>query len=105
MPSSLDSFGLSCAGGVAGSAYSVLKFSDDVIIALESGLPVVALESTLIAHGLPWPDNLETARAAAKAVRDAGGLPATIAVLGGRPTVGMAQTPTGCSSTISSRSS
>ena len=57
--------------------------------ALRDGVPVVALESTLIAHGLPWPDNLETARAAANAVRGAGGVPATIAVLAGRPTVGL----------------
>src|SRR5437764_8771273 len=57
--------------------------------ALEGGVPVVALESTLIAHGLPWPRNLETARAAEAAVRAAGAVPATIAVLAGRPTVGL----------------
>jgi pseudouridine-5'-phosphate glycosidase len=60
-----------------------------VAAALRDGVPVVALESTLIAHGLPWPDNLETARAAEAAVRDAGAVPATIAVLAGRPTVGL----------------
>jgi pseudouridylate synthase len=58
--------------------------------ALRAGAPVVALESTLIAHGLPWPHNLETARAAEAAVRDAGAVPATIAVLDGRPVVGLA---------------
>ena len=57
--------------------------------ALRQGLPVVALESTLIAHGLPWPTNLETARAAEAAVRAAGATPATIAVLAGRPTIGL----------------
>jgi pseudouridine-5'-phosphate glycosidase len=57
--------------------------------AVRDRVPVVALESTLIAHGLPWPDNLEAARAAEKAVRDSGGVPATIAVLAGRPTVGL----------------
>jgi pseudouridine-5'-phosphate glycosidase len=57
--------------------------------ALHAGRPVVALESTLIAHGLPWPLNLETARAAEAAVRAEGALPATIAVLQGRPTVGL----------------
>jgi pseudouridylate synthase len=57
--------------------------------ALRQGRPVVALESTLISHGLPWPMNLETARAAETAVREAGAVPATIAVLAGRPTVGI----------------
>ncbi len=57
--------------------------------ALRDRVPVVALESTLIAHGLPWPHNLETARAAEAAVRAAGAVPATIAVLSGRPTVGL----------------
>jgi pseudouridylate synthase len=49
----------------------------------------VALESTLIAHGLPWPDNLETALASEAAVRDAGAEPATVAVLGGSIRVGL----------------
>jgi pseudouridylate synthase len=49
----------------------------------------VALESTLIAHGLPWPDNLETARASEAAVREAGAEPATIAVVGGAIRVGL----------------
>jgi pseudouridine-5'-phosphate glycosidase len=57
--------------------------------ALSGSKPVVALESTLIAHGLPWPLNLETARAAEAAVRAEGAVPATIAVLHGRPTVGL----------------
>lgn len=63
--------------------------SPEVALALGSGLPVVALESTLIAHGLPWPTNLETARKAEQAVREAGATPATIAVLGGRVRVGL----------------
>ena len=57
--------------------------------ALASGQPVVALESTLIAHGLPYPANVETARASEAAVRAAGATPATIAVLNGKPTVGL----------------
>jgi pseudouridine-5'-phosphate glycosidase len=57
--------------------------------ALRTGRPVVALESTLIAHGLPWPLNLETARGAEAAVRKEGAVPATIAVWRGRPTVGL----------------
>jgi len=54
--------------------------------------PVVALESTLIAHGLPWPLNLETAFAAEAAVRAEGVTPATIAILNGQPTVGLSDT-------------
>jgi pseudouridine-5'-phosphate glycosidase len=45
---------------------------------------VVALESTIITHGMPYPQNLETARAVEAAVREAGATPATIAVMGGR---------------------
>ena len=66
-----------------------LTCADEVAAALTAHRPVVALESTLICHGLPWPANLETARKAEAAVRDAGAVPATIAVLAGRPTVGL----------------
>jgi pseudouridine-5'-phosphate glycosidase len=66
-----------------------LDVRTDVVAALRDGVPVVALESTLIAHGLPWPINLETARAAEQEVRREGGLPATVAVLAGIPTVGV----------------
>jgi pseudouridine-5'-phosphate glycosidase len=66
-----------------------LAVADEVRAALGAGRPVVALESTLIAHGLPWPANLETARAAEHAVREAGSVPATIAVWNGTPTVGL----------------
>jgi pseudouridylate synthase len=57
--------------------------------ALVQQRPVVALESTLIAHGLPRPLNLETARQAESAIREAGAIPATIAVLDGQPTIGL----------------
>ena len=57
--------------------------------ALAEDEPVVALESTVIAHGLPYPLNLETARACEEAVREAGGIPATIAVIGGRARIGL----------------
>jgi pseudouridine-5'-phosphate glycosidase len=63
--------------------------SAEVSAALREGRPVVALESTLIAHGLPWPANLETARAAEEAVCAEGAVPATVAVWHGRPTVGL----------------
>jgi pseudouridylate synthase len=66
-----------------------LTVSDEVWDAVAAGRPVVALESTLIAHGLPWPVNLETACESEAVVRSAGAIPATIAVLGGVPTVGL----------------
>jgi pseudouridine-5'-phosphate glycosidase len=63
--------------------------SSEVAEALRLGKPVVALESTLIAHGLPWPLNLETALECEQAVRAEGVIPATIAVWKGVPTVGL----------------
>jgi len=51
--------------------------------------PIVALESTLVAHGLPWPDNFEIARELETIIREAGAVPATIAVVNGRPCVGL----------------
>jgi pseudouridine-5'-phosphate glycosidase len=67
----------------------MLEIRPSITAALRDGRPIVALESTLIAHGLPWPENLETARATEKAVREAGAVPATIAVLDGQPTIGL----------------
>jgi pseudouridylate synthase len=67
----------------------MLDIRPEIETALREGQPVVALESTLIAHGLPWPANVETARAAETAVRGAGAIPATIAVLSGKPTIGL----------------
>lgn len=61
----------------------------DVGEALRRGTPIVALESTLISHGLPHPENLEVAREAERAVRAEGAVPATIAVLGGVAKVGL----------------
>jgi pseudouridine-5'-phosphate glycosidase len=63
--------------------------SPDVARALADGAPVVALESTIITHGMPYPDNLHTVRAVETAVRDAGATPATIAVLDGQLHVGL----------------
>jgi pseudouridine-5'-phosphate glycosidase len=57
--------------------------------ALESGQPVVALESTVISHGLPYPHNLDLARAMEREVRDQQAHPATVGVVAGAPTVGM----------------
>ncbi len=58
-------------------------------MALRDGRPVVALESTLISHGLPYPQNLEVARASEAAVRESGAVPATVAVRDGRLLVGL----------------
>lgn len=66
-----------------------IKFGDEVTKALQERGPVVALESTVIAHGLPRPLNLETARRLEQIVRDAGAIPATIAVLNGELCVGL----------------
>src|SRR4051812_24881024 len=66
-----------------------LVIADEIEAALRSGRPVVALESTLISHGLPWPTNLQTAVAAEEQVRHGGAVPATIAILEGFPRVGL----------------
>jgi hypothetical protein len=64
----------------------------EVAAALAAGRPVVALESTLISHGLPYPSNLEVARASEAAVRESGAVPATVAIHGGRVLVGLDDT-------------
>ncbi len=61
----------------------------EVAEALGRGAPVVALESTLISHGLPRPDNLEVARESERLVREEGAVPATVGVVGGTPKVGL----------------
>lgn len=66
-----------------------LIFSAEVYHALRVGQAVVALESTLITHGLPYPANRDTALAMEQAVRDAGAIPATIAILKGQITLGL----------------
>jgi pseudouridine-5'-phosphate glycosidase len=66
----------------------LLDVSPEVSAALAEGRAVVALESTLITHGLPYPDNVATALAMESAVRESGAIPATIAILRGRITVG-----------------
>jgi pseudouridine-5'-phosphate glycosidase len=80
---------MSMKKGTAVTIPDWLVVSDEVRTALTGGRPVVALESTLIAHGLPFPANLETALEAEQVVRDAGAVPATIAVWEGAPTVGL----------------
>ena len=61
-----------------------MRIAAEVAEALAAGRPVVALESTIITHGLPRPRNLEIARQVEAAVREGGALPATIAMVGGR---------------------
>ena len=66
----------------------VLNISKEVQQALKNNRPVVALESTIISHGMPYPQNVQTARAVEKIVREAGCVPATVAVINGALTVG-----------------
>ncbi len=66
-----------------------LTLADEVRQALAAQQPVVALESTIISHGMPYPQNVETARRVEQTVRDAGAVPATVAILKGRATVGV----------------
>lgn len=69
--------------------HPLLHIAPRVAGAIHSKSPVVALESTLITHGLPYPQNVETALAMEKAVESQGGIPATIAVIKGKITVGL----------------
>jgi pseudouridine-5'-phosphate glycosidase len=66
-----------------------LVFSAEVATARAHGTPLVALESTIITHGMPYPQNIETALRVEAAVRDAGAVPATIAVIGGQIHIGL----------------
>lgn len=68
---------------------TLLHLSNEVAAALNEGKPVVALESTIITHGMPFPANLETARAVEAVVRDNGAVPATTAVLAGTLRAGL----------------
>ena len=69
----------------------ILRISADVQSVLAANQPVVALESTVIAHGLPRPQNLQTALRLEQIVRDSGAVPATIGVLDGIARVGFSQ--------------
>ena len=68
---------------------TTITLSDEVRAAINAGRPVVALESTLLAHGLSYPANIELAREVDAIVRDAGAVPATVAVIRGLPTIGL----------------
>ena len=66
-----------------------LQINPEVAQAVAQGKPVVALESTIISHGMPYPQNVETALAVEKIIRDNGAVPATIAILGGKLVAGL----------------
>ena len=68
-----------------------LDISPEVKAALEAGKPVVALESTIISHGMPYPKNVETALLVEQTLRDNGAVPATIAIIGGRLKAGLSK--------------
>jgi pseudouridine-5'-phosphate glycosidase len=69
----------------------LLNIAPDVAAAIRDGRPVVALESTVIAHGLPRPQNLQTAQRLQEVVREAGATPATIAIIDGKLSVGLTE--------------
>ena len=68
-----------------------LDIKPEVAEALRAGKPVVALESTIISHGMPYPQNVETALRVEQVIRDEGAVPATIAVIGGRLKAGLTE--------------
>lgn len=72
-------------------AHPLLDIHPEVAAALAAGRPVVALESTIISHGMPWPRNAETALAVEALVREEGAVPATIAVIDGRLQAGLSR--------------
>ena len=76
---------------LASTMHGLLDVAGDVGAALQEGRAVVALESTIIAHGMPWPQNAETALAVEADVRALGAVPATVAVLDGRLRAGLAR--------------
>lgn len=73
----------------AATPHPMLAVAPEVRDALAEGRPVVALESTIISHGMPYPQNVAMAREVEGIVRENGAVPATIAILAGRPTVGL----------------
>lgn len=66
-----------------------LSYSQEVLGAKEKGLPIVALESTIISHGMPYPQNVQTAREVEQIIRENGAVPATIAIIDGKIKIGL----------------
>lgn len=77
------------SASASGSGERFFDFKEEVKEALEEGRPVVALESTIIAHGMPYPENLEVAREVEKIIREYGVVPATIAIIEGKIKIGL----------------
>jgi pseudouridine-5'-phosphate glycosidase len=69
--------------------HQFLSYSAEVANARAAGKPVVALESTIISHGMPYPQNVQTAQEVEQIIRDAGAVPATIAIIGGKICIGL----------------
>jgi pseudouridylate synthase len=78
---------------------SLLDIKSEVAEALAAGRPVVALESTIISHGMPYPENLTMARTVEGIIRENGAVPATIAIMGGRCKVGLSEEELRCLAT------
>lgn len=70
----------------------MIEYSKEVKDAIEQGKPIVALESTIISHGMPYPQNVKTAQNCEQIVRDEGAIPATIAIIGGIIKIGLSET-------------
>lgn len=68
-----------------------LSYSEEVKHALDNNLPIVALESTIISHGMPYPENVKTAKKCEQIIRDSGAVPATIAILNGKLKIGLSE--------------
>lgn len=66
-----------------------MMINNEVLNAIKKNQPVVALESTIISHGMPYPKNVETALRVEKVIRDLGAIPATIGIINGEPIIGM----------------
>ena len=66
-----------------------VEYSNEVKKAMEEGKPIVALESTIISHGMPYPQNIETAKACEEIIRENGAVPATTAIIGGKIKIGL----------------
>src|SRR3954451_10219991 len=78
-----------CLCGVTAMTHPLIDLAPDVRAALAAHVPVVALESTIITHGMPYPQNVATAREVEAVVRKNGAAPATIAVIDGRIRIGL----------------
>lgn len=70
---------------------SMISYSTEVQQAIEGKKPIVALESTIISHGMPYPQNVETARMVEQIIRDNGAVPATIAIMDGKIKIGLSE--------------